>query len=192
MIWSSCLVAEILPSGSVLALTVLGQFFLGYSVPSQYVDSFVSETSWSRSSWNVYEQLCLFVCLSYSSPFCICCWPWLSSITPVCSLFRWTPFPFHFMCFYSMSLCFVPYHAFCSVSSPFCSFFVSPSFRFVFSFHFFLSCASRSLLFSLSSPYLSREFLLFCSELLLHGFLFSVLQKILLPFICSVAAFSRV
>lgn len=49
-----------------------------------------------------------------------------------------------------------------------------------------LSRASRSLLFSLSSPYLSHEHLLFCSELLLHGFFFRFAKDfIAIHLLCS-------
>lgn len=104
--------------------------------------------------------------------------PLLFSVTLIVSI-PLNSFSFHCTCFFSFfSLSFLT--MFLAVSLPPG---VSSSFTFisvrVFLSTSFLSSVSRCLLFFLS-PSLSHKLLLFCVELLLHIFLFSVLQNILL------------
>lgn len=127
-------------------------------------------TSCSRSSS---RSACLFAAC-YRSCFCIHWSPWQSSVAPLLSILL-NPFSVSFYVLFSCpSIWFLTILSTMSLLP-----FVPSGFTLIWG-HFFpstfaLSCASRHLLFTLSSPYLSCELLLFCSECLLCGFLFSVL-----------------
>lgn len=138
--------------GSVLALTVLGQLFLGCIVPlSTWILLFQKHLEGDLPGMFMSNCACLFaavtVFLSVHAAGLGC----LLELRSLSLLLN--PFSVSFYVLFSMSLCFIPYHAFRSISSPFCSFLFYPHFGLFFPSASSLSRASHaSLLPVISLP----------------------------------------
>lgn len=146
-------------------------------MPFQHFNPFVSQKHLELHLYVIFMNkslhLCSISCYFYASVTSSL----LFSVTIIFSLFLFTLFLFvSFQLLYFISLLFIPYYVFSGVPSPcsfqfhlhFCTFFPSTS---------FLSCASRCLLLP---AHVSHKLVQFCFELLLHSFLFLILQNILL------------